>query len=431
MLEKIGMIIVNEVLTKTEVVMSLIALIGLLLQRKPIEKVVSGVIKTYVGVAMFTLGLNALQDAVFVFTNYFVHLLGADTTAAVSPYPLLADTAAVNAAAGFMLLIGYIVNILVARFTRMKIIYLTGHWSYFMGQFVAACLMNYLGILGPASVIIGGIILGLYQCVFPYILQPYTEKLTGGGPFALGHGASIFCVFGSWLASKVGKPEDSFENVKVTGRWSFLKEIVVTLSISMVAMFIILAVANGKEYVTSVSGGQNWILYSVYSGLKFAASFMVLLYGVRTFIAEITPAFKGISEKLVPGAIPAFDAPVFFQYGPTSLIIGFVVSTIFSAIGMVITMGMNLSIPIMMVNVENFFGGGIAAIYANKFGGKRAVIIVAALFGLLTTVGRVLYFPMITANLEWAQIACDADQTVVITLIGWIGRLLGLAQYTF
>jgi PTS system ascorbate-specific IIC component len=216
----------------------------------------------------------------------------------------------------------------VARLTKMKIIYLTGHWSYFTGQFIAAVLMNYLGLVGTPSIILGGIILGLYQVVFPYIVQPYTSRLTNGGPFAIGHGASIFALFGSWLSEKIGNPEDSFEDVKVGGRWSFLKEIVITLSLSMAAMFLILALLNGKAYVETVSNGQNWVLFSIYSGLKFAASFMVLLYGVRTFMAEITPAFQGISSKLVPGAIPAFDAPVFFQYGPTSLIVGFIIISI-------------------------------------------------------------------------------------------------------
>jgi PTS system ascorbate-specific IIC component len=94
-------------------------------------------------------------------------------------------------------------------------------------------------------------------------------------------------------------------------------------------------------------------------------------------------------------------------------------------------MKMNLPVPIMMVNVENFFGGGITAIYANKFGGRRAVIICSALYGFLTTVVRALYFPMITPELEWAQIACDADQAVVVTLLGYLGKLFGFAQYAW
>ncbi len=431
MLSQIGTIIVNQVLTKTEIVMSLISLIGLILLKKPIEKVISGVIKTYIGVTIFSLGLTAVQDTVAIFTSMFSHLIAGGELTQTIQVPVNFDALQTSAAAGYMLLIGYVVNILIARFTKIKIIYLTGHWSYFMGQFLAACLMNYLGIVGPASIITGGVILGIYQAVFPYLVQPYTRKLTGNDNFALGHGASIFALFGAWLGSKIGNPEKSCEDLEVPDRFSFLKEIVVTLSLTMVLMYVALAVANGKAYVDSLSGGQNWILYAVFQGLKFTASYMVLLYGIRSFLAEITPAFQGISTRLVPGAIPAFDAPVFFQYGNTSLIIGFISSTVFSALGMVILMKMNLPVPVMMINVENFFGGGLVAVYANKFGGRRAAIICSALYGLIVTMTRALYFPMITPQLDWAQTACDADQMVVITLTGWIGKVFGLAQYSW
>jgi PTS system ascorbate-specific IIC component len=430
-LNQIGTILVNQVLTKTEIVMSLISLIGLILLKKPIEKIVTGVIKTYIGVAMFSLGLNAVQDAVGVFTSMFCNLLAGGELRQAIQVPVNFDVLETSAAAGYMLLIGYVVNILIARFTKIKIIYLTGHWSYFMGQFLAACLMNYLGIIGPQSIIIGGIILGIYQAVFPYIVQPYTRKLTGNDNFALGHGASFFALIGAWLGSKIGDPEKSCEDINVPDRLSFLKEIVVSLSLTMIIMYVALAVANGRAYVDTLAKGQNWILFAVFQGLKFTASYMVLLYGIRAFLSEITPAFQGISTRLVPGAIPAFDAPVFFQYGNTSLILGFITSTIFSALGMVLLMKMNLPVPIMMLNVENFFGGGLVAIYANKFGGRRAAIICSALYGFVVTITRALYFPMITPQLDWAQTACDADQMVVITLTGWIGKLFGLAKYAW
>lgn len=432
MLQVIGNVLVSQVLTKTEIVMSLISLIGLILLKKPIEKIVSGVIKTYIGVTIFSLGLNSVQNAVGVFTSMFANLItGGQGLGDAIRVPINFSAAQTGAMAGYMLLIGYVVNILIARFTKIKIIYLTGHWSFFMAQFIAAAMMNYLGLTGAVPIIVGGVILGIYQAVFPYILQPYTSKLTGGMPMALGHGASFFVLIASIIAPKLGNPQNNMEDLEVPDRLSFMKEIVVTLSITMMGMYLVLALLNGQTYMESISGGQNWILFSLFQGLLFSGSYMVLLYGIRSFLAEITPAFQGISTRLVPGAIPAFDGPVFFQYGNTSLIIGFVTSTIFSALGMVVLMKMNLPVPIMMVNVENFFGGGLTAIYANKFGGRRAAIICAALYGFCTTIVRALYFPMITPELDWAQIACDADQAVIVPLVGYIGKLLGLAQYTW
>ena len=50
--------------------------------------------------------------------------------------------------------------------------------------------------------------------------------------------------------------------------------------------------------------------------MTFVAGVLVLLQGVRMFLGEIIPAFKGISEKLIPGARPALDVPIFYASGP-------------------------------------------------------------------------------------------------------------------
>lgn len=70
--------------------------------------------------------------------------------------------------------------------------------------------------------------------------------------------------------------------------------------------------------MAQVSGGTNVVLFAIIQGLTFVAGVLVLLQGVRMFLGEIVPAFKGISEKLVPGARPALDIPIFYAAGPVA-----------------------------------------------------------------------------------------------------------------
>ena len=55
-----------------------------------------------------------------------------------------------------------------------------------------------------------------------------------------------------------------------------------------------------------IIGEDNWILVSVINAITFSAGIYIVLAGVRMLIAEIIPAFKGISEKLVLNAMVAW-----------------------------------------------------------------------------------------------------------------------------
>ena len=80
----------------------------------------------------------------------------------------------------------------------------------------------------------------------------------------------------------------------------------------MALLYFIAALFAGVGYVDKISDGQNFIVFSVIQGVTFAAGVFIILTGVRLILAEIVPAFKGISEKIVPNSKPALDCPIVF-----------------------------------------------------------------------------------------------------------------------
>jgi ascorbate PTS system EIIC component len=135
-------------------------------------------------------------------------------------------------------------------------------------------------------------------------------------------------------------------------------------------------------FQADISGGQNWLVFSLLQALGFTAGMLVLLQGVRMLIAEIVPAFQGVADKVIPGAKPALDVPVIFPFAPNALLIGLIVGTVAQVFGMVALglIGWPVPLPSMIVA---FFASGAGAIFGNATGGKRGAVAGAFIWGFV------------------------------------------------
>ena len=68
-----------------------------------------------------------------------------------------------------ILIVGLIANLLIARFTKFKYIFLTGHHSFFMACLLSAVLQT-AGFEGWILIAIGGAFLGLISAILPAIV---------------------------------------------------------------------------------------------------------------------------------------------------------------------------------------------------------------------------------------------------------------------
>ncbi|MBS3950338.1 MAG: PTS ascorbate transporter subunit IIC, partial [Peptococcaceae bacterium] len=158
---------------------------------------------------------------------------------------------------------------------------------------------------------------------------------------------------------------------------------------------------------------------SALQGLTFAVGIAVLLTGVRMVLGEIIPAFRGIALKIVPGARPALDCPIVFDYAPTGVLIGFLSAFVVFMICLVIfgAIGWAVIVPPMIML---FFPGGAAGVFGNATGGVRGAILGGVILGLFLAFGQAITAPMLANSApELAQLA-DPDWYIII----WIFKPL-------
>lgn len=414
--------IIHDVLGTPAILVGLFSLIGLFLQKIAFSDVISGTLKTIMGFVILTSGAAIIATTLTTFSQLFeysFHIQGV-----VPNTDAMAALAQKNygTATAMIMVLGMLFNIVLARITPLKYIFLTGHHTLYMSAMLAVILS--VGGLSPFWVVlVGAVILGIMMVVSPAILQPFTRKITGTDDLALGHFGSTGYLLSAWVGKVVGKGSPSIEELKVPKSLNFLRDSSVAISLTMMILFVILVLVAGKTFVeTSVSGGQNFIIFAIIQSLTFAAGVWIILAGVRMIIAEIVPAFKGIADKLVKDAKPALDCPTVFPFAPNAVIVGFLSSFAAGLVSMFLCPLFGLSVIVPGL-VPHFFCGATAGVYGNICGGRRGAIIGAFAQGLLISFLPAILLPLM-GDLGFASTTFgDADFGVVGIILGHVVAL--------
>ena len=409
--------LIVDILKVPSILVGLIAMIGLLLQKKSSTDVVKGTIKTILGFLVLGGGAGLVVSSLNPMGGMFeqgFHVQGivpnneAIVSVALKEY---------GTATALIMAFGMFWNIFIARFTKLKYIFLTGHHTLYM-----ACMIGIIlkigGFSGPLLIIIGSLTLGLVMAIFPALAQPYVRKITGGDDVGYGHFSTIGCVLSGFVGSIVGKNSKSTEEMKLPKNLSFLRDNSISISLTMMIIYLVLALVAGKGYVEKeLSSGDNYLVFAVIQAITFAAGVYIILAGVRLVLAEIVPAFVGFSEKLVPNAKPALDCPIIFPYAQNAVLIGFLCSFLGGIVGLFI-LGMLKWTVILPGVVSHFFCGAAAGVFGNATGGRRGASIGAFIHGLLITFLPVILLP-IFGNLGFANTTfSDTDFVAVGIVLG-------------
>lgn len=376
--------IIENILTQASITIALIAMLGLLLQKKSAGQVISGTLKTLLGFQVLSAGSSIIVGSLTYFGKIFTegfHMQG-----------IIPSIESINGQAILWM----------ATMTTV--------FGYFAG------------LRGIVLILVGGFIGACFAIAMPAVAQPIIRKITGSNDIALGHFCTIGYLFEAGVAKlfgEKGENKKSIEDIKLPTHFEFLQDTYLSVMVVMVPLYIITVLFAGEPFASELSGDQNYIMFAFLQAIQFVVGVYVLLAGVRLLLGEIVPAFRGIAMKLVPDAIPALDCPVFFPYSPNAVILGFITTTIGTIIAM-FTLPMFGLAMILSGMLTNFFAGGTAGIFGNAVGGRRGAIIGGIAHGFFITLLPALLVTIFNSMGFINATATDVDTVAAALLYAWI-----------
>ncbi|RGB64944.1 MULTISPECIES: PTS transporter subunit IIC [Erysipelotrichaceae] len=439
-------LLLKQIFGQPFILIGLIVLIGYLAMNQKFSKALTGALKAAIGIIVMGMGSGAL---IANFNKLIVAIQTATgiTGAGLNTYPTMTAAyekmdAILGSGTGaswgiYTLLVAFILNLIfvaLRKYTKIRAVYLTGNAMIVQAGISTYIVWKFLGTGMIPTIIIASIITALYWGIFSTMLIKPTHLITGAD-FTVAHQQ----MFASYIAYKVapfiGNPEkDDIEKKKLPASLNILQDNVIATALVMFLSVAIIFLVIGSKNIDWLRGPEglaqagltNNLVFLFWITITLTANIYVLLAGVRMFVGEIMMSFKGISEKLLPGAVAGVDCAATFAFAPKSVVLGLVFGTVGQVLGLLGLIVFKTPIFLIPGFIPLFFDNATIAIFANKFGGWKAAGVICTLNGFVQIFGSMLAVQM--TGLSWWQGSADYA-TVWVAIIGIlkaIGSMLGI-----
>ncbi|MGG5314700.1 PTS ascorbate transporter subunit IIC [Enterococcus sp. AZ072] len=418
--------IVNNVLSQAVFIIGMVVIIGMFAQKKSWNQILPSTIKTMIGFTMINVGGQTLGTALLPLQQIISKIFNMQAFSADIGAAQAESLADIGTEMALIFAFGFLINLLLARFTRFKYVHLSAHVSFFFAGLIAALLKFNTSLPFIGIIVIGSILLGLYMTGSCAYVAVCMKGVKGGEGFTLAHSSSSGLLAATFLAKTFGNKNQDLEELKIPKEFNFLREMTIALTLVMTVLFLMVCLfATPSWTMENVTGGQDIIVFSMLRGIEFGMWITVIITGVRMMLSEIIPAFHGIANKIIPNSKPGLDIPLLFPNYPTSVIVGFLCSLIAGLVGMLLLGAMNYPIVVFPALIPTFFTGAATAIFGNAHGGRRGAIIGSVANGFILIFGQALLLPMVGSYAPIMRILSETDYAVYGPILGWILQLFG------
>ncbi|MBC8588958.1 PTS ascorbate transporter subunit IIC [Paratissierella segnis] len=381
--------IVN-VLGDPTIMLGFIALIGLIIQRKKSGDIILGTLKTMMGYLILSAGTGIIGTPINLLTTLVQKGLGVNGVLPLYWAVYSESMLKYGTESALMFIVAFIINIILARFTKWRNLALTVHLQLFWTAFMAS-VMGGFGLSIAQIVLIGGVFSGIYFWISTTISAHYAKPLTDE------HCNFVPSSIGIIIAGESGrlfkKNSKSAEEISFPKSLNWMKDSIMSTSVAFLILNFVFVFVAGISVTQEIAESTPWIVYVILQSLTFGGGIAVILYGVRMMLAELIPAFAGVAEKILPNAKLGLDYPTIFPYGGTAVMIGFV-SSLVGSVCATLVMSITGFSPVVLPGVQiNFFEGALIGVYANAHGGYKNAVFSAFVTGFLLQYMVAFTFP--------------------------------------
>ena len=428
-----------QILNVPAYLIGIVAAIGLIAMRKKASEVIPGALKAAMGYLILGAGATVVVNSLAPFGALILKDSGAHGVVPTNEVITAQAATQFGAQSAYIIVLGFIVMLLLARFTPLRYVFLTGHHMVFMSTLLAVVLSVGFGPgHGLWVILVGAVLMGAIMVVMPAFAQPFMNRVVGSrdNELAIGHFNTLGYIVAGATGAAVGKRSRSTEEVEFPQGLGFLRDSMISTTLLMMILYMIFAVWGAfvlphdvllQMFAKSTSGPSSdvgaYIMAAFAQALQFGIGVSIILYGVRIILGELVPAFQGIAERVVPGAKAALDVPIVFPFGPNASIIGFLssfVGGLFTLVLLAVWLGPQYGLALILPGmVPHFFDGGGAGVFGNATGGRRGAVLGGFFNGILITI-LPAFLLTVLGSLGLANSTFgDAD-------FGWFGTVNGL-----